>query len=32
MDIGNHIESNPEIILGKPIIKGTMITVEIILR
>lgn len=27
-----HIERNPEIMLGKPIIKGTRITVEIIMR
>jgi len=28
----NHIESNPKIMLGKPVIKGTRITVELILR
>ena len=27
-----HIELNPEIMLGKPIIKGTRITVELIMR
>lgn len=28
----DHIESNPNILLGKPIIKGTRIAVELILR
>lgn len=28
----NRIESNPDIILGKPVIKGTRITVELILK
>jgi len=32
MDYLNRIISNPEIMLGKPIIKGTRITVELILR
>ncbi len=32
IEIRNHIESNPKIMLGKPIIKGTRITVELILR
>lgn len=32
MDYSNRIISNPEIMLGKPIIKGTRITVELILR
>lgn len=32
MRIKNHIESNPKIMLGKPVIKGTRVTVEIILR
>ena len=32
IDIRNHIESNPKIMLGKPIIIGTRITVELILR
>lgn len=32
MDYNKHIERNPEIMLGKPIIKGTRISVEIIMR
>jgi uncharacterized protein (DUF433 family) len=28
----NLIERNPEIMLGKPIIKGTRITIELIIR
>jgi uncharacterized protein (DUF433 family) len=32
MDYSNRIISNPEIMLGKPIIRGTRITVELILR
>jgi len=32
MEIKNYIESNPKIMLGKPVIKGTRITVEIVLR
>ncbi|MCB0729153.1 MAG: DUF433 domain-containing protein [Ignavibacteriae bacterium] len=28
----NRIESNPNIMLGKPVIKGTRITVELILK
>ena len=32
MDYLNRIISNPEIMLGKPIIKGTRITIELILR
>ncbi len=32
MDYSKRIISNPEIMLGKPIIKGTRITVELILR
>ena len=28
----NRIESNPDIMLGKPVIKGTRITVELILK
>ncbi len=31
MTITNHIESNPKIMLGKPTIKGTRITVELVL-
>ncbi len=32
IDIKAHIESNPKIMLGKPLIKGTRITVELILQ
>jgi uncharacterized protein (DUF433 family) len=32
MDIHNYIEVNPKIMMGKPIIKGTRITVEQILE
>ncbi len=32
MDYHKFIERNPEIMLGKPIIKGTRISVEIIMR
>jgi uncharacterized protein (DUF433 family) len=32
MDLKNHIEVNPKIMMGKPVIKGTRITVEIILE
>ena len=32
MDLTNLIEVNPKIMMGKPIIKGTRITVEIILE
>jgi len=32
MDYKQHIERNPEIMLGKPIIKGTRITVELLMR
>lgn len=28
----NHIEANPEIMYGKPVIKGTRIPVDIILK
>ncbi len=31
MDLANRIETNPEIMLGKPVIKGTRITVSFIL-
>ena len=32
MDYKQYIERNPEIMLGKPIIKGTRITVELLMR
>lgn len=32
VDYKDHIESNPDIMLGKPVIKGTRITVELLLR
>lgn len=32
MNYKQYIERNPEIMLGKPIIKGTRITVELIMR
>jgi len=32
MNYKTHIERNPEIMLGKPIIKGTRITVELLIR
>ena len=32
MDISSHIEINPCIMMGKPVIKGTRITVELILE
>lgn len=32
MNAENHIEINPKIMMGKPIIKGTRITVEQILE
>lgn len=32
MDIAQHIELNPKIMMGKPVIKGTRITVELILE
>ncbi len=32
MDISSHIEINPRIMMGKPVIKGTRITVELILE
>lgn len=31
IDVKNYIESNPQIMLGKPVIKGTRITVELLL-
>lgn len=32
MDNINRIECNPDIMLGKPVIKGTRITVELIMK
>ena len=32
MDYTNFIESRPDIMLGKPVIKGTRITVELIIQ
>ena len=32
MGMSNRIEINPEIMLGKPVIRGTRITVELLLR
>jgi len=32
MNYEDRIESNPGVMLGKPVIKGTRITVELILR
>lgn len=32
MNISKHIDINPEVMLGKPVIKGTRIPVELILR
>ncbi len=32
MDISNYIEVNPKIMMGKPVIKGSRITVELILE
>ncbi|HVT83853.1 MAG TPA: DUF433 domain-containing protein [Chitinophagaceae bacterium] len=32
MDIARYIEINPKIMMGKPIIKGTRITVELVLE
>ena len=32
MDITQHIELNPKVMMGKPVIKGTRITVELILE
>lgn len=32
MDWRNHIHSNPDIMGGKPVVRGTRITVEIILE
>ncbi len=30
MELGKYIETNPAVMLGKPVIKGTRITVEIL--
>lgn len=32
IDYKKHIESNPSVMLGKPVIKGTRLTVEMILQ
>lgn len=32
MDIKKYIEINPKIMMGKPVIKGTRITVELLLE
>ena len=32
IDYKNHIESNPSVMLGRPVIKGTRLTVELILK
>ena len=32
MDVHNLIEVNPDVMLGKPVIKGTRIPVELIVR
>ena len=32
VNLRDHIESNPDVMLGKPVIKGTRITVELLLR
>ncbi len=32
MNIAQHIEINPKIMMGKPVIKGTRISVELILE
>ncbi len=32
MDSRDHIEQNPQIMLGKPVIKGTRITVQLVVE
>lgn len=32
MNIEQHIEINPKVMMGKPVIKGTRITVELLLE
>lgn len=32
MEIASHVEVNPRVMMGKPVIKGTRITVELILE
>ena len=32
MDTSKHIEINPKIMMGKPVIKGTRVTVEMLLE
>ena len=32
MDYAQYIESNPDVMLGKPVIKGTRIPVELVLE
>ena len=32
MKVADHVELNPKIMMGKPVIRGTRITVELILR
>jgi len=32
MSASEHIEANPKVMLGKPVIRGTRITVELLLR
>lgn len=32
LDWRNHIHSDPEVLLGKPVVKGTRISVELILE